>query len=171
MRTLGKNPTSGRASGSKRTAVDLEDRDPLRDVALDLDDSDDKDVPERDLVQADRPAGIAAHDVPAILRWQTYQHQPEERPARQRQVTYSQSQHPLQQIAAHNIEQVHLRKSLLNLRDVVWQLEAARPRRVPRPLFPPPKPSSALCRSRGGRLGGGTRKQLTWLCKRTLSSS
>ena len=63
-----------RPSGGERSAVDLEDRDPLRDVAFNPDDPNHEDVPEGDLVQANRPAGITAHDVPTILQQHKYVH-------------------------------------------------------------------------------------------------
>ena len=65
---------SQQTSGGERTAVDLEDRDPLRDVAFNPDDPNHEDVPEGDLVQANRPAGITAHDVPTILQQHKYVH-------------------------------------------------------------------------------------------------
>ena len=70
---IGQEP-SQQTSGGERTAVDLEDRDPLRDVAFNLDDRDHEDVPEGDLVQANRPSGITAHDVPTILRQHKHMH-------------------------------------------------------------------------------------------------
>ena len=81
--------------------VDLENRDPFRDVTSGPDDPDHEDVPEGYLVQADRPAGIAAYDVPAVLR-------PVVSPKKQAQtktsVTYGQGQRPQEQVLAHHVE-------------------------------------------------------------------